>query len=91
MQIHAQIKDGKLIPQVPIGLPDSDDVIVTISEPAGIQSAPAIRDDPRDPCPEGGLALLEWFGRHRVALDPDLLQDIAESAEYLDQEPADEP
>jgi hypothetical protein len=91
MQIHASIKDGKLIPQAPISLPDADDVLVTISEPPGIEPAPTMRDDPRDPCPEGGLPLLEWFSRHRVCLDPDVLRDIIESDEYLDQEPDDEP
>jgi hypothetical protein len=91
LQIHAQIKNGELIPRVPISLPDTDDVILTISDPARTEPVPAIRDDPHDPCPEGGLALLEWFGRHRVTLDPDLLRDIIESPDYLDQEPQDEP
>ena len=91
MQIHARVKDGVLVPNVPISLPDQDDVIVTISTPVAGMPATEIRDDPNDPCPEGGLALLEWFGRHRVTLDPDLLRDIIESNDYLDQEPEDEP
>ena len=93
LQIHARIKDGELIPRVPISLPDTDDVIVTISEPTRRVSMPmpVMRDDPRDPCPEQGLPLLEWFSRHRITLDPDLLRDIIESPDYLDQEPQDEP
>jgi hypothetical protein len=91
LQIHARLRDGILIPTTPINLPDQDDLVVTIAPADAAKPTGRMRDDPQDPCPEDGPALLAWFGRHRINLDPDILRDIIESDEYLDQEPDDEP
>lgn len=76
-RIHVKFENGVLVPQEKVDFAEHQEITVLV-------------DDQflNDPPPEGGHELLEWFGRHRIkGLDPKVAQEIAESDEYIDQEP----
>lgn len=77
-RIQVKFENGVLVPQEKISFPEHQDFTVILDD-----------QFPKDPAPDGGLELLEWFSRHRIELDPQQAQHIAESAEYIDQEPDD--
>lgn len=88
--LHARFENGVFVPEVKVDLPAHKRVQVVIpDEPSAAAGAPTERpwDDPNDPMPSGGVALLEWWDRHRLTgLSPEVVRDLAESDEYLDQD-----
>jgi hypothetical protein len=89
---HARYANGVLVPTGNVELPVNTDLAVTVDEvEARVSSVEMPRyDDPNDPRPAGGMALHEWWERHRIQLDPKTAQAIAESDIYLDQDGSDE-
>ena len=83
------------VPNYPIELPEHKEVTVTLNddEPVGSAMPAALPryDDPSDPMPEGGVALVEWWSRHRLQIDPVIGDKIARSKAYgFNEEPDDE-
>jgi hypothetical protein len=80
---HARFANGVLVPSERVDLPVDKELTVTVDEPLPQRGREIPRyDDPNDPMPEGGLAMLEWWARHRLPIDPAAAERIAQSKAY---------
>jgi len=86
MTIHfnAHFQNGVLIPDEEINLPVDRTLSVSVDEASGTAPAQNLPryDDPRDPMPEGGLELVNWWASHRLPIDPDIGDKIARAKAY---------
>lgn len=81
---QARFANGVLVPSEKVELPLDKELTVTVDEPAVSSNGVVIPryDDPSDPMPEGGMALLDWWARHRLPIDPVMGEKIAQSKAY---------
>ncbi len=95
IQFQAHYQNGVLVPDEKVELPEHRPLTITVSESSAERlpaATPGRVDDPADPRPEGGVDLIDWWARHRLQIDPAMLDRIVRSKAYTHyEEPDDEP
>jgi hypothetical protein len=86
IELNARFENGVFVPEGKVALAEHQRVTLVVKEEVAPVAAPAEErwwDDPNDPMPAGGMALLEWWDRHRLqGLDPETMDRIARGKEY---------
>ncbi|HVS70215.1 MAG TPA: hypothetical protein VHQ47_03055 [Phycisphaerae bacterium] len=83
-RFRAHFANGVLVPHEKLELPADLELTVTVDSPEA--QRPAVEmprfDDPNDPMPEDGAALIDWWARHRLPVGPEIGDKIARSPGY---------
>ncbi len=79
-RFNAHFQNGVLIPDEIVDLPENRTLAVVVDETAvanhgGLQGA---ADDPNDPKPAGGVALVAWRARHRLQVSADIAKILTD-------------
>jgi hypothetical protein len=82
-EFHVRFANGVLIPSEKVELPLDRELTVRIvdADIATIAGDGPRYDDPDDPRPEGGVALADWWTRHRLQVSPEAAK-IATDPEF---------
>ncbi len=93
-RFSAHFRNGVLVPDEKVELPENRTLAFIVEEAMDTTQAPLqqpVFDDPLDPKPAGGVELVDWWGRHRLQIDPVIGDKIARAKAYAYyEEPDDE-
>ena len=80
----AHFENGVLVPLEKLELPLNIELAVYVDTPEHLAPLPTMPrfDDPADPMPEEGAALIDWWARHRLPVTAGMADEVAVSPEF---------